>query len=342
MRSLKVYLAILIAGVVLPGLLFGIGVSRWLAAEMRQTVENEARATVGRIATDVSEHVHLVMAAMKTLARSQSLARQDLGEAYRYAVLLSADIGQHIGLATVDGQQLFNTRRPLGSVLPRRADPVSYTRALETDRPSVSNVIVGAISGRPLVTIDVPVATRFGPRVLGTSTDVATIGTVLARTPLKPDWKAAIIDGDGRFIARTLNPERFIGQLAVPELIAVAKGAEQEGTLRHRSHEGEDLYTFFAKVPGTPWTVVIGTPEPVLFAPLNGTLALLAAAGAATILVTLSFAVGLGVRLDAAARRLTAGAAAMGRGEELPPLSQTIAEFEQVEEVLHDAARLSR
>jgi signal transduction histidine kinase len=322
--------------------LFGLGVSWWLAAEMRLSAENEAQATADQVAANVAEHMRLVVAAMKTLSRSQSLARADLGDAYQYAKLLAADLGHHIGLAVPDGTQLFNTRAPFGSPLPRRAHATSYTQALATGQPSISNVIIGAITKRPLVTIDVPLPTPAGPRVLGTSTDVATIGAVLERTPLKRGWKGAIVDGDGRFIARTLNPELMVGELSVPEVIAVAKSDQTRGRFSNRSHEGEDLYSFFAKVPGTPWTVVIGTPMPVFLAPLRGTLAVVAACGGAAMAVTMLVAWMLGRRLDAAALRLTADADALGRGDPLPLPGQTIAEFEQVEIVLHEAARLAR
>lgn len=340
MHRLKFYLLALVVGVVLPGLVFGLGTSGWLAAEMRLRTEREAARKVEEIATDIAEHIKLVTAAMKVLAESPALKEGDFAGSYQFAKMLSGEVGEHVGLATPDGRQVFNTRQPFGADLPPRADAASYTRALDTGRPSVSNVVVGAIARKPLVTIDVPVGTARGPMVLATSTDAEKIAGILARTRLGDGWKAAVVDGEGRFIARNLNAERLVGQMAVPEVIAVARSGESAGSFANITHEGLKLVSFFAKVPGTPWTVVIGTPEPVLLAPLEGPLATLAAAGALAIALTVGTALVLGRRLNASARGLSEAAAALGRGEALPPSPCAIAEFDHVGRVLRDAARL--
>ncbi|MGE5476765.1 MAG: ATP-binding protein [Bacteroidales bacterium] len=342
MRSLKVFLAALVIGAVLPGLLFGLGTSIWLAREIRLSTEQDARLIAEQAAAAVGENVRLVTAAMRVLARSPALAREDLHDAYLYATALAEDLQQHIGLATADGEQLFNTRRPYGTPLPRRASASSYKRALESGLPSVSDVVVGALTQKPLITIDVPAVTPNGMRVLGTSTDLSTIGSVLERTPLRPGWKAAIVDGEGRFIARSLDAEKYAGKPAVPEVMAIAKSNQQNGFFRNHSYEGEDLYSVFAKVPGTNWTVVIGTPEPNFLAPVRGPLLMLAVAGGIAVVLTLLAAMVLGRRLDAAARRLTDDAHAIAAGRPLQQPSQSIAEFVEVENAFHHAACASR
>lgn len=341
-RSLKAFLAIFVVSAVLPGLVFGIATSWWLAREIRISAEQEARGVVQQAAANVAEHVHLVTSAMKTLAQSPALARDDLEDAYRFAALLAADLGHHVGLATADGHQLFNTRRPFGTQLPRRAEATSYRRALETGQPSVSNIIIGALTKQPVVTIDVPVPSPKGPRVLGTSTDPAAIGAVLARIPVKPGWMICLVDGNGVFIARGVNSDKYVGQSAVPEVVAAARDERASGSFRNRTHEADSVFTFYQKVPGTQWMAVVGIPEPDFLAPLHAPLALLTAAGGIAIGLTVIVAVALGRRLDAAAHRLTEGALAMADGRELPPFSQSIREFEQVETVLHEADRRAR
>lgn len=342
MRSLKAFLAIFVVSAVLPGLIFGVATSWWLAREMRISAEQEAQAVAQQAAANVAEHLHLVTTAMKTLAHSPALARDDLEDAYRFASLLAADLGHHVGLATADGQQLFNTRRPFGTALPRRAEATSYRRALETGQPSVSNIIVGALTKQPLVTIDVPVPSPKGPRVLGTSTDLSAIGAVLARIPVKPGWMVCLVDGNGLFISRGLNAEQYIGQPAVPAVVEAVKSDHAAGSFRNHNHEADDVFTFFRKVPGTQWMVVVGIPEPEFLAPLHAPLALLTAAGGVAIGLTVIVAVALGRRLHAAAHRLTEDARVMGEGGELLPLSQTIREFEQVEAAFHQAVRNAR
>lgn len=340
MRTLKAYLFLLVIGVVLPGLVFGLGTSRWLAAEMHAATERQAQHLVAQVADDIAEHIRAAQVAMKVLARSPALVKGDFADAHQFASQLAADLGHHIGLATPDGVQLFNTRKPFGDALPPRSHPASYERALATGQPSVSDVIIGAIVQRPLVTIDIPVAGASGPLVLGTSTDVDTIAAVMTRTKLDPGWKVAVVDGEGRFIAR--NPEQYVGQLATPQIIAAAKSDRHEGQFRARTHDGEHMIAFFHRVSGTDWTVLVGTPLPLLLAPLDGRLAVLTAAGIGCIVLTLLVALAFGWRLDLAARRLNRMAVALGRGEEPLMPEKSIAEFEQVGAMLVKAAQLIR
>lgn len=340
-RTLKAFLALLVAAAVLPGLLFGTAVSWWLAHELRASTEHEARAAVAQMAANVGEHVHLTVTAMKALAQSPALARDDLEEAYRFAGVLAADLGQHVGLARADGQQLFNTRRPFGTALPRRAEATSYTRALRTGKPSVSNVIVGAIAGRPLVTIDVPVPSSQGSRVLGTSTDLSVIGAVMARTSLAEDWRASVVDANGVLVAQAGGP-LAAGDAAPEDVARVARSGQTNGSFGLDDGAGNPMLGFFVEVPGTDWTAVVTIPRPALLVPSNRSLAALGIAGVAAVLLTLVAAVLLGRKLDTAARRLTEDARAMAEGRPPAAPRQTIAEFGQVEAVLHEADRQSR
>ncbi|HLO79127.1 MAG TPA: hypothetical protein VK196_21935, partial [Magnetospirillum sp.] len=69
---------VLVLGAVLPGLVFGIATSWWLARQMQRTAEQEGQAIAAQLGDSVGEHVHLVSSAMKTLARSPSLGEDDL------------------------------------------------------------------------------------------------------------------------------------------------------------------------------------------------------------------------------------------------------------------------
>lgn len=54
MRALRNYIAILILGVVLPGLLFGLETSWWLADEMRVNAERQAVQLIEAAAGNVA------------------------------------------------------------------------------------------------------------------------------------------------------------------------------------------------------------------------------------------------------------------------------------------------
>ena len=253
-----------------------------------------------QLSGNIAEHIRLITASMTVLAHSPSLERGDFAETYRFGRELADKLGLNVGLATVDGTQIFNTRQPLGTPLPRRNSTQSPARAAAEERPNVSNIFTGALTGQPMVSIDVPFTTHQGTYILATSTEASEIGAILARTKLDSDWTAVVVDGTGRIIARSVDPGKWVGRLAVPEVVAVADSAQETGSLGLRNHEGNILRSFYRRVPGTPWTVLVGTPDTVLHGPLTRPLFSLAAGGTAAIMLTLAIAVVLGRRLNAA------------------------------------------
>ncbi|MBI2236578.1 MAG: PAS domain-containing protein [Magnetospirillum sp.] len=336
MRTLNHYLITLILAIALPGLVFGAAASWWLAKELRSRLEGEAARVAEASAEDVADKVRMTIAAMRVLARSPSIANGDFAAAYRAAEILADDIGQDIGLATPDGSQIFNTRRPFGEPLPRRSNSRSYMRALATARPSVSDVIIGAIAQTALITIDLPVSTTAGPLVLATSTEGREIAAVLTRSNLALGWVIAVVDGDGRTIARSAQHAEFTGRMEHPE-VAAAQSDQMAGRSATRTFDGVEIATFFHKVRGTGWTVVVCVPKAILRQPLRQQYAWLAGGGAVALLLTSIVAVILGRHLRTASTRLTEVAAAVGQGREAPTEAMALAEFEAVAEALRNS-----
>jgi PAS domain S-box-containing protein len=337
MRTLNHYLTTLIMAIALPGLVFGAAASWWLAEELRSGLEREAARVAEASAEDVAEKVRMTISAMRVLTRLPAIEHGDFAAAYQAAEKLADDIGQNIGLARPDGSQIFNTRRQFGEPLPPRSDPRSYTRALETARPSVSNVIIGAITQTALITIDLPVVTLAGPLVLATSTEGAEIATLLTRNSLAAGWVSAVVDGEGRTIARSAQQEDFVGRTEHPDEAAAANSNQIAGTLDTRTFDGDDITSFFHKVRGTEWTVVVCVPKAILRQPLRQQYAWLAGGGAVALLLTSIVAVTLGRRLRTSSTRLTAVALAMGRCEEPPAEPMGLVEFDVVARALRGA-----
>jgi hypothetical protein len=64
--------------------------------------------------------------------------------------------GTSIVLHDTNAQQLVSTNRPFGEPLPR-ADNEMLGRVVETGKPQVSDLIMGSVLRRPIVTVGVPV-----------------------------------------------------------------------------------------------------------------------------------------------------------------------------------------
>jgi PAS domain S-box-containing protein len=341
MNTFRSYLTAMVLAVTLPGAIYGMAAAYWIAIQLRDGLEQEATQLRDAITGNVAEHLRLLTTTMQVLGRSPSIEQGDYAAAYGFASRLAGDVGHHIGLAKPDGEQLFNTRRPYGDPLPRRSNAASYSRALSTGAPNVSNLIFGAIAQRPLVTVDIPVQGPTGPLVLGSSSDVDAIAAVLARTRLPEGWVSAVVDGAGQYIAHSRDQTRVPGSPAYAGIVSAVTSGQTMGIAHTRTADGDDIVAFYRAIPGTPWTGLIGVPMTVFKAPLRGPLALLAGSAASAALLTMFLAFGLGRRLDRGMRGLAEAVRLVGRGE-LPAPVNGFAEVKEVSLVARQVAEQLR
>ncbi|MBI5165844.1 MAG: PAS domain-containing protein [Magnetospirillum sp.] len=337
MPTLNRFLATLVLAVTLPGLMLGAAAGWWIAHDLRRDIEREAAHLTEAVAGRITDHIRTVTTAMTVLGRSPSIETGDYAFAYYHATQLAKDLGVHIGLARPDGSQIFNSRRPFGTDLPRRTSAKSYAKALETGRPNVSGVIRGAIARTPLITVDVPVAGPAGPLVLGTSTDVSVIADILRQITLDPEWLAGIVDSEGTIIALTVDRDQAAGKPARAAILDAVRSGAAAGMLTDSDEHGNDMISFFRRVPDTGWTAVVCVPATILHTPLRQLLGLTIFATLAAVLATTALALALGGRLKRGAGVLTEAAGQLGRGAVVTAAAPELAEFALVADSLRSA-----
>src|SRR5205823_1860536 len=79
------------------------------------------------------------------------------------------------------------------------------------------------------------------------------------RQGLPDSWVISIFDREGVNIARSLNPERFVGQKAGSALLERMLTKPEDIFVSH-SREGVDLVTAFSRIEQSGWTVAMGIP----------------------------------------------------------------------------------
>ena len=86
---------------------------------------------------------------------------------------------------------------------------------LDTNRPALSDFLIGATSGRPAVVVGYPVPGPAGQvgGVLGIAIDLVALGRVFAIVPLPQGSVITVTDREGRILARTLEAEKYVGRL---------------------------------------------------------------------------------------------------------------------------------
>jgi len=255
----------------LPGLATGCIFIATLYLGGRAQAEQEALRSARAISQVFDGEIAARLARLEALATSPSLAAHDLGAFQREAAAAAPD-GAPIILADASGQQLMNTLRPAGSVLPRSGALDALRQALATGKPVVSGLFIGTVSGKPQVAVLLPLRQPGrAPRVLAQGIFAASLDDDFARLLPGAGRVAGLLDRRGLVIARSAAPERYRGKPAVPAIRA-ALARQGEGTLVTTMLEGVPVFAAYSRSAATGWAVVVGVQERAMLAEVFGDL----------------------------------------------------------------------
>ena len=172
----------------------------------------------------------------------------------------------NIVLSDLDGQQLINTLLPYGASLPRHGGREQLQRVIETRQPVISDLFIGAVTGKPIIIIEAPVMLDGNPRYsLAVGMFPERLSAILRRQKMPSDWVAVIVDNSETIVARTVGGEEFVGKKVSPDLMRALRSAA-EGSFEGVTLEGVSVLTGFSRSTVSGWSVAIGVPKAGLFA----------------------------------------------------------------------------
>lgn len=269
---------------------------------------------------------------LQTLANAPALADGDLDGFYTFAKNNAPTEESTIILFDRSGRQLINTRAPLGSLLPTQR--ASSMQAL-MDRygvmgPLVSDVFFAPVGKRFDFSIQVPYMERGEPRYfVAMGLNASSLQQLLVQQKLPPNWLGVIVDRQGVLVARSRDPEKYVGKPADAALqqkfVAQVSGVTRSVTL-----DGIPVKTFFYRVPSSDWTVVLSVPESeVRQSAVNLAVGF---ALSSLLILGLSLVVARRLALGVIARmqKLELAADALGRGEKVSYFPQGMPEVDEV------------
>jgi HWE histidine kinase len=291
--SLPLRLAILVAGTTLP--LIGFS-----AAIVYQHYIQDQQDAFGRVLQVTRSIQQVLDREMQGIVWSHGSRRLGFAGARRFRSLPWQGAGiflaQFPGHASVivgdrEGRQVFNSSTEPGVLLPPRTSREDRDLVFRTRKPAFSELFVGSVSKRPIVTVTVPVM-RGGEVVYDLSLDppLEIFQRIIEQQKPNDDWTISIFDREGANFARVPNPETTIGMKASPSLFAVMFSAP-EGQARTVSLEGVPLLTAFVRSGLTGWIPAAGIAEKTLTAPAVRTFVLTGAIGVGMLAIGLAFAI---------------------------------------------------
>ncbi|MBI4804889.1 MAG: PAS domain S-box protein [Desulfovibrio sp.] len=322
--------------------------------EKRQDISRHLLETTRTFSLLVDQEQNEIITALHVLATSPALNTADYAGFHAQARMVLAKYPDaDIILADATGQQLVNSYLPLKSPLPKRRMTPRLIELFASRKQSVSGLFKGTVTGRNLVSVDVPVI-RDG-RVaydLAMTLPVDNLIKVLDLPKLPPEWTATILDDSGVVVARTLDQEKFIGKQAAMPVLDNHKKLAPEGVFQAMSLAGFPVLAGYSQSAASGWTMVVSVPEAVVMRDLWRWLSW--ALGGTVLLGSLGvfIALRLGNKIATSVKTLSAQATAMGIGgtaqagpiefKEAGEVAQSLAKAKELLAQREDALRESK
>jgi len=341
---IRTRLLILVLSLLVPAFVAAaLAVSYVYREEQKSQIQTVADATRA-FALLIDYELQRRTAILQTLANSSSLHAADLAAFYTFARRTAPDDQTVIVLTDLAGRQLLNTRRPLGAPLPTtRASNMGELMQREGNaRPLVSDLFTASIARRPDYAIQVPVTIDGKLRYyLAMGVDVAALQPLLERHGFHSDWIVSLVDRRGAVLARSRDPQRFVGQMASPSTVQRINAA-RNGMAESRTLDEIDVRAFFDTVPSSNWKVLVSIPlSDIQRVPLQAA-AMLAGLMTALLAAGVLAAHRLARRAIGPIEYLGRSADGLGQGEELDYQPQGVAEIDSVARRMLEAGRQIR
>lgn len=254
-----------------------------------QEAQNRSLAETARaIALLVDSELEKKEAVLQALAVSPLLAEGALPAFYAHARAVVPPPRDTIVLFDPTFRQLLNTRRPFGGELP--VGNASNMRQLMGryggERPLVSDLFLARLSRRYDFALQVPVKVD-GRTVylLSMGVDAVALHHLLQRQRLPKQWLTTIVDRNGLVVARSREPDVYVGKKARAATLS-RLAIREDQIYESRSLDGIDSLVFSSTIPAADWKILLSIPTSDLqraplraAALLGGLMALLLIAG---------------------------------------------------------------
>jgi signal transduction histidine kinase/CheY-like chemotaxis protein len=341
---LRTHLLLLVVGTLLPVLLLTAFLVRRLVDANHATIDRRlleaSRATAALVDAELSGTIR----ALQALALSPRLDAGDFEGFYADATQLQASqpTWAAVVLRDRDGIQKANTNRPWGAPPIEVRDLSGIREIFEGGQPIVGTLRLNEGYGaEPVVPVRVPVIRAN--RVVYSLTAMITptrLADLMRQSRSFPDeWVRTVSDTNYVIVARTRDPEHWIGRTATPYFVQrVARG--DEGVSRDVSLEGYPVYGAFTRAPLSRWVAGVAVPVSVVESDFQRSMALL---GWLAVLVLAlgggaAYVIARRIGRDITVATNAADALATGQEPVLPPTS--VAEMQRLADALVRASDL--
>jgi signal transduction histidine kinase/CheY-like chemotaxis protein len=323
--------------IVTPVLIFsGLVLARYNALDRAQ-FEERVLDVVEDVAFELDQQLGGVISTLQALASSPSLQNGDLASFYLQANAVVPAGSSSIILTDPSGQEVVNTRVPWGAALPTSANPLVQRDLSEIKIHHVSDLFSGAISGRTVFAISVPVARSKEVRyILSMAVSPDRFEELFDHYNVPTGWVVAIEDRPGKIVARS-QPNKEFASIPVAAREAIAMSREPEAARTTADVEGREVLFGCRRSKLANWVACAMVPMSVVEAPFKRGWWIFASWGGGLLSLSFVLAFGFGRRLAAPIQIIANQAAVLGSRGALEPIISPVHEANNVSSALCDA-----
>ncbi len=334
---MRTQLFIMTAVSILPvALAAGIALDKIREGE-RRTALRGLNETVRATALIVDREVQGSLSVLKALGTSPHLETGNFRAFYAQAEKLNLPPDVWTFLLDSSGAQLLNTAVPFGTPLPPSVALERVARVTATQKPFITDVFKGPVTGKMLTTIYVPAQAAGGKSfVVAQAFSLEHWKKTALQGALPADWVVAVIDRNGKFISRSLQADERVGTLARPGLVSAA-AASSEGLMKLSTLENVESYQAFAHSALTGWTIAVAAPVDSVEAAARNAVHIALVGMLLAITAALLAVVFFGRRFLHAFESARAAATALGEGRRPLALHSSIEEVNDLNRALLEA-----
>jgi signal transduction histidine kinase/CheY-like chemotaxis protein len=316
--SLKWHFVLLVAGALLPVVLFAVTVVHKLSVNERAASERRLLLATRDLTQDVEREVSSTTRTLQALAASERLDQDDLKTFYKEAQRTVQTQPTWLGVIvlTPDGHQIINTFRPFGTALPLANEPESVRLVVKTHQPTVGYLAFARVKAQWAFPVRVPVMRGGKVQYVLTAliSSEALTSIIRSKTPVDGEWTRTVIDGRGIVVARTRNPERFVGKPGTPSFLKRI-ASKTEDVYRETTLEGNQVYVAFSRTNFSRWTTAVVVPIDVIDSPGRRAMWLVVGSGLGLLVVSGLGAIALSRSISGDITSAAAAAEALAKGE---------------------------
>ena len=325
--------------IVLPVLAFGAwAVSNYSRAE-REATEQTALWHARDLSKSIEHELRRVADQLATLSGSRALAEGDYERLYRRSAHVAQIFNATMVVRDGTGQQVLNTAVPWGTQLPTSNMLQDGRDDLAAGKTHISNLYVGAVKKRPIVTVSVPIIENgLLTHSISMSLEPENLLKGLGIS-LPPDgWIAGIADRNKVIIASTHNHQKLIGK---PATASVGSGVKSplHGLTEISTPTGKRVLRAHHRLDLSGWTAAVMLPIEKLEGPFAIRWQTLAAAGAMLLVFASTLAAIMANSLIRQFRGLADQASALVMGA---PITKRPSRLKEANEVIHSLQAASQ